>query len=151
MRGRVMLTFLLIVVAILSATVIQQSAFAQNSNGTISADYTIQDIDNKMLKDDAKSARDSVLRLITKTIEKHEGQNNTNSTNVIFTNSLSNLTWNMVGIDALQSLTRVQLNEMVDEIKNNMTQYRFSITIESACKSGDPKISKGCTFNVHLH
>ena len=164
MRVRVLLTFLL-VVAILSATVVQQSAFAQNAtvvsdivgipvstiNGTISANYTIEDADNKMLKDDAKSARDSALRLITKTIEKHEGQNNTNSTNVIFTNSLSNLTWNMVGIDALQSLTRVQLNEMVDEIKNNMTQYRFSITIESACKSGDPKISKGCTFNVRLH
>lgn len=150
MRVRVLLTFLL-VVAILSATVIRQSAFAQNSNGIISAEYTIQDIDNKMLKNDAKSARDSALRLITKTIEKHEGQNNTNSTNVIFTNTLSNLTWNMVGIDALQSLTRVQLNEMVDEIKDNMTQYKFSITIESACKPVDPKISKGCTFNVRLH
>ena len=88
MRVKVILTGLFVFVAILSATVVQQSAFAQNStvvsdivgipvstiNGTISVNYTIEDVDNKMLKDDVKSARDSALRLITKTIERHEGK-----------------------------------------------------------------------------
>ena len=165
MTVKVILTGLFVFVAILSATVVQQSAFAQNStvvsdiggipvstiNGTISVNYTIEDVDNKMLKDDAKSARDSALRLITKTIERHEGKNNTNSTNVIFTNGHSNLTWNMVGVKELLSLTKVQLDEMEDKIKGNMTQHRFSITIESACKSVDPKFSKGCTYTVRLH
>jgi hypothetical protein len=165
-RVRIILTDLLVVVvvAILSATVIQQSAFAQNPNvvydvdgtpvttinGTISADYTIEDVDNRMLKDDAKSAKDSALRLITKTIERHEGKNNTNSTNITFTNGLSNLTWNMVGVNGLLSLAKVQFDEMEDKIKGNMTQYRFSITIESACKSVDQKFSRGCTFTVRL-
>jgi hypothetical protein len=165
MRVKVILTGLFVFVAILSATVVQQSAFAQNAtvvsdivgipvsaiNGTISVNYTIEDVDNKMLKDDAKSARDSALRLITETIERNEGKNNTNSTNVIFTNDHSNLTWNMVGVKELLSLTKVQLDEMEDKIKGNMTQHRFSITIESACKSVDPKFSKGCTYTVRLH
>jgi hypothetical protein len=164
MRVRVILTALFVVVAILSATVIQQSAFAQNPNvvydvdgtpvstinGTISADYTIEDVDNKMLKDDARSARDSATRLITKTIERNEGRNNTNSVNIIFTNGLSNLTWNMVGVNELLSLTEVQFNEMEDKIKGNMTLYRFSITIDSACKAVDPKFSRGCTYTVRL-
>ena len=161
---RVRFILISLFVAILSATVIQQSAFAQNPNpssttedipvptinGTISADYTIEDVDNRMLKDDAKSAKDSALRLITKTIERQEGKNNTNSTNITFTNGLSNLTWNMVGLNGLLSLTKVQFDEMEDKIKGNMTQYRFSITIESACKSVDPKFPRGCTFTVRL-
>jgi hypothetical protein len=161
---RVILTDLFVVVAILSATVIQQSAFAQDpnvvydvddipvstSNGTISADYIIEDVDNSMLKDDARSAKDSALRLITKTIERNEGRNNTNSVNIIFTNGLSNLTWNMVGVNELLSLAEVQFNEMEDKIKGNMTQYGFSLTIESACKAVDPKFSRGCTYNVRL-
>lgn len=158
------LTGLFVVVAILSAPVIQQSAFAQNPNvvydidgvpvstinGTITADYTIEDVDNKMLKDDARSARDSALRLITKTIERNEGRNNTNSANIIFTNGLSNLTWNMVGVNNLLSLAEVQFNEMEDKITGNITQYRFSMTIDSACKAVDPKLARGCTYNIRL-
>lgn len=164
MRLRVILTDLFVVVAILSATVIQQSAFAQDpnivydvddipvstSNGTISADYTIEDVDNSMLKDDARSAKDSALRLISKTIERNEGRNNTNSVNIRFTNGLSNLTWNMVGVNELLSLAEVQFNEMEDKIKGNMTQYRFSMTIDSACKAVDPKFPRGCTYTVRL-
>jgi hypothetical protein len=39
---------------------------------------------------------------------------------------------------------------MEDKIKGNMTQYRFSLTIEPACKAVDPKFSRGCTYNVRL-
>jgi hypothetical protein len=153
-------------VVILSTTSILQSAFAQNSNassitddipvstinGTISADYTIEDVDSKMLIDDAKAARDGTLRLITKAIERHVGENNTNSVNTIFTDSISNLTWNMVGINPLLNLTESQLNNIINTIEDGQTQYRFSITIESACNSVDPKFSTaGCSFTIRLH
>ena len=56
----------------------------------------------------------------------------------------------MVGVNELLSLAEVQFNEMEDKIKGNMTQYRFSMTIESACKAVDPKFPRGCTYNVRL-
>lgn len=164
MRVRFILTGLF--VAMLSATIILQSAFAQNSNassttedipvptinGTVSANYTIEDVDNRMLKDDAKSARDSAIRLITRTIERHVGLNNSDSANIVFVDSISNLTWNMVGINPLENLTESQLNRISETIKDDQTQYRFSITVESACTTIDPKFSTaGCSFIVRLH